>query len=327
MPPEDIQDLRTRSGPRDQDHLRHREFVLRRDAGVCHLCGEPGAWTVDHFIPWKYGGTNHVDNLRAAHGNCNSSKGAALPDGWEKSPEHLWEPGFGPRHVEDLRRERQAREREARTRAMADERERAKSELRSLLRQLKMLHAEKIANVPDTEPPSAHAKRIRAATASVALVSGWGFLILTGFLALIWLSSPSWLLFVAGLGTLGLAGFAASIYERQRAEPPAEIRRQRAVADAQAMEKRVKAMEEAQARANDFLDLADGLSCNHGTIRQFRGGLAENSTTGLEWAGMFCQGQTKCSAVWFTVIPPGHTYTRKPSRAPYRSRPYRYRRF
>lgn len=55
--------------------------------GSCHLCGkrlcrkhygrpgEPGAWEVDHSVPRALGGTDHGNNLRAAHTTCNRSKG------------------------------------------------------------------------------------------------------------------------------------------------------------------------------------------------------------------------------------------------------------
>ena len=61
-----------------------RALVLRRDNGICWMCGQPGADTVDHLVPWAEGGTDHWTNLAACHGskrpeyNCpgNYSKGA-----------------------------------------------------------------------------------------------------------------------------------------------------------------------------------------------------------------------------------------------------------
>jgi 5-methylcytosine-specific restriction endonuclease McrA len=55
--------------------------VLERDGGVCHICGQPGATTVDHLTPAYLGGGDELENLAAAHVTCNSSKGArvALP--------------------------------------------------------------------------------------------------------------------------------------------------------------------------------------------------------------------------------------------------------
>lgn len=46
---------------------RLRRAALRRDRGVCYICGQPGADTVDHVLPrWK-GGTDDLDNLGSAH--------------------------------------------------------------------------------------------------------------------------------------------------------------------------------------------------------------------------------------------------------------------
>lgn len=41
----------------------------------CHLCGKPGADTVDHLIPQALGGSHEADNLAPAHRRCNSSRG------------------------------------------------------------------------------------------------------------------------------------------------------------------------------------------------------------------------------------------------------------
>lgn len=53
-----------------------RPYILRRDRGLCHLCGKPGADSVDHLVPVAHGGTDEVTNLAAAHKACNSSRGA-----------------------------------------------------------------------------------------------------------------------------------------------------------------------------------------------------------------------------------------------------------
>lgn len=55
---------------------RLRRAVLRRDAGVCWLCGQGGARTVDHLIPRVLGGSDSLENLAAAHRDCNGRKGA-----------------------------------------------------------------------------------------------------------------------------------------------------------------------------------------------------------------------------------------------------------
>ena len=53
--------------------------VIRRDHGICHLCGRPGADTADHITPWSQGGRDGMANLKAAHHNvwphCNRIRG------------------------------------------------------------------------------------------------------------------------------------------------------------------------------------------------------------------------------------------------------------
>lgn len=58
---------------------RIKARVVRRDAGICHLCGKPGADSADHVIPAAHGGTNAMSNLKAVHHdvypNCNRIRG------------------------------------------------------------------------------------------------------------------------------------------------------------------------------------------------------------------------------------------------------------
>lgn len=54
---------------------RTKARVIRRDNGTCHLCGLPGATSADHIVPHSHGGTDHPDNLRAAHIDCNKIRG------------------------------------------------------------------------------------------------------------------------------------------------------------------------------------------------------------------------------------------------------------
>ncbi|MEO3851742.1 HNH endonuclease [Streptomyces sp. B8F3] len=52
-----------------------RAAVLRRDNGVCHVCGKHGANAVDHLIP----GDDHTpDNLAAIHTDpCHRTKSSS----------------------------------------------------------------------------------------------------------------------------------------------------------------------------------------------------------------------------------------------------------
>ncbi|OGA66050.1 MAG: hypothetical protein A3G83_10080 [Betaproteobacteria bacterium RIFCSPLOWO2_12_FULL_68_20] len=65
-----------------------RRAVFAKTNGHCHLCGEPmafsnygnhgvrGAWEIDHSVPRSKGGTDHLNNLYAAHTVCNRAKQA-----------------------------------------------------------------------------------------------------------------------------------------------------------------------------------------------------------------------------------------------------------
>ena len=65
---------------------RRNAKIVRRNAGVCHLCGRPfkpgEKVTVDHVIPARHyvdrglPVDNSLDNLRPAHSWCNTSKGS-----------------------------------------------------------------------------------------------------------------------------------------------------------------------------------------------------------------------------------------------------------
>jgi 5-methylcytosine-specific restriction endonuclease McrA len=85
----------TAGGARCQAHQIRRNrhlaatalvVLLFRDGLTCWICGAPtdrnGAPsrrpTVDHVIPLASGGTDHPDNLRVAHGGCNSARRPAV---------------------------------------------------------------------------------------------------------------------------------------------------------------------------------------------------------------------------------------------------------
>ncbi|MGD0615966.1 MAG: HNH endonuclease signature motif containing protein [Verrucomicrobiota bacterium] len=62
------------------------DWIYRRTSGYCHLCqtklsrknygrqGQRGAWHVDHSVPRSKGGTDHLNNLKAACIDCNLDK-------------------------------------------------------------------------------------------------------------------------------------------------------------------------------------------------------------------------------------------------------------
>lgn len=53
-------------------------FILRRDRGVCYVCGGEGADQADHVIPIAEGGANHTDNGKAIHAEpCHANKSRA----------------------------------------------------------------------------------------------------------------------------------------------------------------------------------------------------------------------------------------------------------
>ncbi|MDT5063048.1 MAG: 5-methylcytosine-specific restriction enzyme [Acidobacteriota bacterium] len=64
------------------------EQIFDRTSGYCHICsgklsfcnyarhGARGAWEVEHSIPKCEGGTDHLNNLYAAHISCNREKQA-----------------------------------------------------------------------------------------------------------------------------------------------------------------------------------------------------------------------------------------------------------
>lgn len=65
-----------------------KRAVFAKCNRLCHLCWKPmayanygnhgsrGAWEIDHSIPRAQGGTDHLNNLYAAHTDCNRAKQA-----------------------------------------------------------------------------------------------------------------------------------------------------------------------------------------------------------------------------------------------------------
>ncbi len=56
-----------------RDYREKRARILK-DSDVCHICGQPGADTIDHKLPRARGGTNALPNLAPAHAACNRAK-------------------------------------------------------------------------------------------------------------------------------------------------------------------------------------------------------------------------------------------------------------
>ena len=46
---------------------QRRAKRILRQSDTCHICGLPGADTVDHVIPLAHGGTDTDDNLKPIH--------------------------------------------------------------------------------------------------------------------------------------------------------------------------------------------------------------------------------------------------------------------
>jgi 5-methylcytosine-specific restriction endonuclease McrA len=67
-------------GRRAQEYTRR---TLENKGTTCYLCGLPGADSADHELPRKLYPelTWDLDNLRPAHGSCNSSKGKKIIEG------------------------------------------------------------------------------------------------------------------------------------------------------------------------------------------------------------------------------------------------------
>lgn len=57
-------------------HIKNE--IYKQSNGICPICGKAlskYAYTIDHIVPLSRGGTNHPNNLRAVHDECNKLKG------------------------------------------------------------------------------------------------------------------------------------------------------------------------------------------------------------------------------------------------------------
>ena len=57
--------------------------ILAEAAGHCHYCDKEAKLTLDHVIPLSKGGKHSADNVVAACGHCNSSKGNKTLAEWQ----------------------------------------------------------------------------------------------------------------------------------------------------------------------------------------------------------------------------------------------------
>jgi len=57
-----------------------RRKKAKKQNGMCALCGKPmgNDVTLDHVVPLALGGEDHWENVQAAHGGCNRTKGDGL---------------------------------------------------------------------------------------------------------------------------------------------------------------------------------------------------------------------------------------------------------
>ena len=61
-----------------------RKDVMKRDNYQCQYCGSNQNLVIDHIFPFSRGGSNDADNLQVLCNDCNSSKGASIPDEFVK---------------------------------------------------------------------------------------------------------------------------------------------------------------------------------------------------------------------------------------------------
>ena len=88
-----------------------RAWVLKRDNHICQICFLQPATDVDHIWPRRLGGTDHVDNLRAACGRCNKAKGPRVAIGTASQEQLLQGIEALCSKINDLRREKKIFER------------------------------------------------------------------------------------------------------------------------------------------------------------------------------------------------------------------------
>lgn len=103
-------------------------MIMIKYEGICHLCEEPYADTIDHVVPVARGGSDHPDNLRPAHTSCNSSKGSRSHPKWAEGNPNMWIPGHEPAAIKKQRAKVDA-ELAKREQALEKQREKVRSAL------------------------------------------------------------------------------------------------------------------------------------------------------------------------------------------------------
>jgi 5-methylcytosine-specific restriction endonuclease McrA len=73
---------------RNSSNAQRFRATLKRSKPNCHICGNPILWdapptdplsfVIDHVIPLRRGGLDVIENVKAAHRECNSKKRARL---------------------------------------------------------------------------------------------------------------------------------------------------------------------------------------------------------------------------------------------------------
>ena len=63
-------------------HYTQNARTIVVNASICGICGEgpriDDPWVADHIKPRVHGGSDELDNLRAAHRSCNGRRGQAI---------------------------------------------------------------------------------------------------------------------------------------------------------------------------------------------------------------------------------------------------------
>jgi 5-methylcytosine-specific restriction endonuclease McrA len=73
--------MKGRRSNRRNPSQKMRQYVMRRDGAACRRCGTTEALSIDHIVPWSFGGPTTPSNLQVLCTPCNSSKGNRIERG------------------------------------------------------------------------------------------------------------------------------------------------------------------------------------------------------------------------------------------------------